>query len=174
VTACLQGDCCPHGVLRYTAGSDNSSFPPAAKAPKPMTRNPGPLPFNDILDLVDELPAGPAGPAGSGGQTSAGVSTVADPGLPAPSGMLAGLASWMAGWQGREKAMVRRPVLAVFAASHAGAAIAASGEKLASIQSLVDAAQRQQALVCRLCERFGLGLRVFKLAPEMPVEDFTA
>jgi len=87
--------------------------------------------------------------------------------------MLASLARWMAGWQGRGTAMVRRPVLAVFAASHAGTAVAASGEQLQTVQALIEAAQQQSALVCRLCDRFGLGLRVFELAPELPVNDFT-
>jgi nicotinate-nucleotide--dimethylbenzimidazole phosphoribosyltransferase len=47
------------------------------------------------------------------------------------------------------------------------------GEDIASIEALVAAAQQQTALVCRLCDRFGLGLRVFELAPELPVRDFT-
>ena len=157
-------------MLLYTAGADSSCLT-LAEVPEPMTRRPGPLPFNDILDLIDELPPVPArSTCHSTGADGAGF----DPGMPVADGMLASLADWMADWQGRGKAMVRRPVVAVFAASHAEAAVAASGEQLASVQALVEASQQQTALVCRLCDRFGLGLRVFELAPEMPVRDFTA
>ena len=136
-----------------------------------MNKRPGPLPFNDILDLIDELPDAPEASA------CAGVSDAASAELalqsPAAGGMMASVAAWLARWQGRDKPMLRRPVLAVFAAAHAPVAVAASGETIASIEALVAAAQQQAALVCRLCDRFGLGLRVFELAPELPVQDFT-
>jgi nicotinate-nucleotide--dimethylbenzimidazole phosphoribosyltransferase len=135
-----------------------------------MTRRPGPLPFNDILDLIDELPAGPSRSSCRPLVTDDQQSGV---GLPARGGMLDMLAAWLADWQGRSQPLLRRPVLTVFAASHGQAAIAASGEHLSSIETLVLAAQQQTALVCRLCERFGLGLRVFELAPELPVGDMT-
>ncbi|MEE4238353.1 MAG: nicotinate-nucleotide--dimethylbenzimidazole phosphoribosyltransferase [Anderseniella sp.] len=137
-----------------------------------MNKRPGPLPFNDILDLVDELPAAPEGSSCSGSSDPAN----AEQGLQAPAsgGMMASTAAWLARWQGRERPLLRRPVLAVFAAAHAPVAVAASGEDIALIEALVGAAQQQEALVCRLCDRFGLGLRVFELAPELPVRDFTS
>ncbi len=136
-----------------------------------MNKRPGPLPFNDILDLIDELPDGTERSSCSG--PSAAVSADQRQQAPAEAGMMASTAAWLARWQGRDKPLLRRPVLAVFAAAHAPVAVAASGEDIASIEALVAAAQQQTALVCRLCDRFGLGLRVFELAPELPVRDFT-
>lgn len=130
-----------------------------------MNKRPGPLPFNDILDLIDELPDGPQ---------HAGCGQPSGLAMPRPDGMLAQLAAWLATWQGRDLALVRRPVVAVFAASHAEPARMACGDTIQQIEELVAAAQDQTALVCRLCDLHGLGLRVFELAPEIPVRDFTA
>lgn len=138
-----------------------------------MSKRPGPLPFNDILDLIDELPDGPAAGSCRSLTDSAGDTGPLKLSALAPGGMLAGTAQWLAGWQGREPALLRRPVVAVFAASHAEAAMAASADSIAGIEALIAAAQQQTALVCRLCDRWGLGLRVFELAPELPVRDFT-
>jgi nicotinate-nucleotide--dimethylbenzimidazole phosphoribosyltransferase len=129
------------------------------------------MPFNDILDLIDELPDAPAVAACAGASDAASKEPALE--APAEGGMMATTTAWLARWQGRSKPLLRRPVVAVFAAAHAPVAAAASGDTIAAIEALVAAAQQQAALVCRLCDRFGLGLRVFELAPELPVRDFT-
>jgi len=130
-----------------------------------MTDRPLPFPFNDILALLDELPPMPSGTGCSGASTD-------DVSLPVPGGTLAGHASWLARWQDGTTPRLRRPVVAVFAASHAGPAVSASGDSIARIEEFVTASQARTALVCRVCDRHGLGLRVFELAPEIPVADF--
>lgn len=116
-----------------------------------MTDRPGVLPFDDIKKLIEELPASSQGPGHASGHHLA----------------------WLANWQGRKVPLLRRPVVAVFAASHAQAAVAEAGPSIADIERLVSDAQAQTADVCRVCEAHELGLRVFELAPELPVEDFS-
>ena len=132
-----------------------------------MIDRPGLFPFNDILALLDELPPVPAVRA-CNSQATDGVAA------PCADGALAARARWLAGWQGRATPRLRRPVVAVFAASHAGPALEATGDLPAEIDELVAASQSRTALVCRVCDRYGLGLRVFELAPEIPVGDFTS
>jgi nicotinate-nucleotide--dimethylbenzimidazole phosphoribosyltransferase len=132
-----------------------------------MTDRPSPFPFNDILALIDELPPMPSG-NGCGGPATADVS------LPVPGGTLAAHAAWLARWQDSATPRLRRPVVAVFAASHAEPAVSASGDSIARVEDFVAASQSREALVCRVCDRHGLGLRVFELAPEIPVADFAS
>lgn len=132
-----------------------------------MTDRPSPFPFNDILALIDELPPMPTG-NGCGGAPTHDVS------LPVPGGAMAGYASWLTRWQDSTTPRLRRPVVAVFAASHAEPAVSATDDSIARVEDFVAASQSREALVCRVCDRHGLGLRVFELAPEIPVPDFAS
>lgn len=154
----------------YTSGARRHTFEQFTDLPCPeafllMTDRPSPLPFNDILALIDELPPMPQVTRGDGAPQT-------DISLPVPGGTLAAHADWLARWQGGATPRLRRPVVAVFAASHAEHAVTASDDSTARVEQFVAASQSRTALVCRVCDRHGLGLRVFELAPEIPVADF--
>lgn len=90
-----------------------------------------------------------------------------------PSGEAAELAAWLARWSGRPEPDIRKPLVAIFAASHG---IAAHGVSLRSAADIADMVQRCQTgtgAINRLCTQFDLGLKVFDLALDMPTADFT-
>ena len=127
-----------------------------------LTPSPSLLPFDDIRALVDQMP-------GIDDQALAGFAAGAGP----ADGRVAEVGSWMAGWQGQTRPTLRRPVVALFAASHAIAAELADSMQIAEVVELVSALQAQAGPAAALCQRAGLGLKVFELAPELPVDDFS-
>ena len=127
-----------------------------------LTQSPSLLPFDDIRALVDQMP-------GIDDQARAGFAAGAGP----ADDRVAEIGSWMAGWQGQARPTQRRPVVALFAASHAIAADLADGMQIAEVVDLVGTLQAQAGPVAGLCRNAGLGLKVFELAPELPVDDFS-
>jgi nicotinate-nucleotide--dimethylbenzimidazole phosphoribosyltransferase len=122
---------------------------------------PNVLPFDDVRALIAQMPDFDS-------QAAAIFSSGLD-----PRGRVFEIAHWAAGWQGQPVARSRRPVVALFAASHEVAAAAAEGEQISDIQALVKAVQDKSAAVARVCDRGDLGLKMFELAPELPVADFS-
>ncbi len=126
-----------------------------------MTSPADTLPFNDILALLTDFPPLPAAEnaidAGEGVQVCP------------PGGMGNWLTAWLAAWQGGKTAVLRRPVVALFASAHDEAVVARSNDSLHRVMQLVEQAQARTAPVCHVCDRYGLGLRVFEMAPELPV-----
>ncbi|MEO1162091.1 MAG: nicotinate-nucleotide--dimethylbenzimidazole phosphoribosyltransferase, partial [Pseudomonadota bacterium] len=127
-----------------------------------MNQNPGLLPFDDIRALVDELPGFDA--------KSADVFAAH---TRRPADRVAEIGRWMAGSQATARPAVRRPVVALFAASHAAAADLDDGLQISQVMELVEQAQSRSGPVAKICGRAELGLKVFELAPELPVEDFS-
>lgn len=128
-----------------------------------MNQIPGQLPFDDIRALVDELPHIDAKSANA---FSAQNRLAAD--------RTVEIGRWMAGWQASAKPIIRRPVVALFAASHAVAAVLGDGLQIAQVAELVAQVQARTGPVAKACARAELGLKVFELALELPVEDFSA
>jgi len=126
--------------------------------------NPSPslLPFDDIRALVDQMPG-----------FDAGAANVFMSQGPQSGGRVSEVGGWMAGWQAQTRPVMRRPVVALFAASHAVAPDLVDGLQIRQVAELVSAIQARSGPVAQLCERSELGLKVFELAPELPVEDFS-
>ncbi len=127
-----------------------------------MTRPPELLPFNDVRALLEQLPAR---------DEHAAARCLAN--HPTGPGIVARTASWLAGWTGRETPVIRRPVVTVFAASHEVAMKQTGRNGADGIVAMVGAIQAKQAPVAIACAALGLGLKVFELAPELPVADLT-
>ena len=121
------------------------------------------LPFNDILALLEDFPPLPV----SGRTTDEQQAGEVCP----PQGMADWLTGWLAGWQGGKAAVLRRPVVALFAAAHADGVVERSNDTVQRVTVLIEQAQARTAPVCHVCDRHGLGLRVFEMAPELPVAD---
>ncbi len=88
-------------------------------------------------------------------------------------GRLEELAQWLATWQGRHPAEIRRPRVAVFAGNHGVAARGVSAFPAAVTAQMVANFQRGGAAVNQLCEAADADLRVYELDLENPTADFT-
>lgn len=127
-----------------------------------MTQTPNLLPFDDIRALLDEIPGFDV--------RSANVFLAQDG---QPTGRIAEIGRWMAGWQANVRPIIRRPVVALFAASHGVATRLDDGLQISQVAELVEQVQTRSGPVADVCGRAELGLKVFELALELPVEDFS-
>lgn len=105
-------------------------------------------PFDDIRALILGLPAPPRPVAAAG------------------AGRLDPLAGWIATWRGQ--AEVNRPILALYAAAHQGAADGVDA------RATLEAIAAGEAQAARAAQHLGAGLDVFDLAVERPVADIAA
>lgn len=92
---------------------------------------------------------------------------------PGSLGRLEDLAQWLATWQGRHPAEIRRPRVAVFAANHGVVAKGVSPYPAAVTAQMVANFGRGGAAVNRLCEVADAELRVYELDLDNPTRDFT-
>jgi nicotinate-nucleotide--dimethylbenzimidazole phosphoribosyltransferase len=105
-------------------------------------------PFDDIKALIAGLPETPQG------------RLAADPSL----GKLGRIAAWLSRWSGPDKPRVLRPVVALYAASHAEADAEALRERLELIAA-------GGATINTLAQAAGAGLEAFDLAVDRPIGD---
>ena len=127
------------------------------------------LPFDDIRRLLADLP-GPDEEARSAALARDAVLT-----KPAGSlGRLEEVAAWVAAWQGRAKPMVKRPLVAIFAANHGIAERGVSAFPQAVRRQMVANFAAGGAAINQICNAYGLGLKVFELALDKPTPDIVA
>lgn len=88
-------------------------------------------------------------------------------------GRLEEIALFLASWQRTEKPAIVRPVVALFAGNHGVHAQGVSKWPMEVTQTMVDMFMQGGAAINQLCALHGLGLKVFDLALDMPVADFT-
>jgi nicotinate-nucleotide--dimethylbenzimidazole phosphoribosyltransferase len=94
-------------------------------------------------------------------------------GIGGPLGRLEEMAVWLAGWSGRPRPMILRPLLAIFAGSHGVAARNVSPLPAGATAAQVERCASGAAPVCQLCSAYDLGLKVFDLALDLPTGDIT-
>jgi nicotinate-nucleotide--dimethylbenzimidazole phosphoribosyltransferase len=126
-------------------------------------------PFEDIRGLVAAMPAFD--------QEAATAARARNNQLTKPQGSLGRLetiAEWMAGWQGKSRPAADNTMAAVFAGNHGVAARGVSAYPAAVTAQMVANFRAGGAAVNQLCKSFGVGLKVFELALDIPTRDFTA
>ncbi len=131
-----------------------------------MPRAASGLPFDDIRRLVDDFP----GPD----ERAAAAVRARDALLTKPAGSLGRLediAEWVAAWQGRERPVVARPLVAVFAANHGIAERGVSAYPQAVTRQMVENFAAGGAAINQICTVLDLGLKVFELALDRPTPD---
>lgn len=133
-----------------------------------MTNAASGLPFDDIRDLLRELP-GPDLEAISA--CRAREAQLTKP--PGALGRIESLSEWLCAWQGRHPPMAERVVVAVFAGNHGVVAQGVSAYPPEVTRQMVANFQSDGAAVNQICKTFGLGLKVFELALEQPTRDIT-
>lgn len=126
------------------------------------------LPFDDIRALVRMIR----------GPDDAAIAAVRarDAELTKPPGALGRLeeiAAFIAGWQGREKPEVSRPLVAIFAANHAVVRHGVSPYPPEVTRQMLENFAAGGAAVNQICAAFDIGLKVFDLALDHPAGDIT-
>jgi nicotinate-nucleotide--dimethylbenzimidazole phosphoribosyltransferase len=133
-----------------------------------MHDKPSDKPFDDIRALVAAMP--------DFDREAAEAARRRNDELTKPKGSLGRLetiAEWMAGWQARARPTVQRPMAAVFAGNHGVAALGVSAYPAAVTAQMVANFRTGGAAVNQLCQSFGIALKVFELALDLPTRDFT-
>ena len=133
-----------------------------------MTNAPTGLPFDDIRNLVKDLP-GPDRNAAESCRRHEGQLTKP----PGALGRLEAIAEWLSCWQAHYPPKVERVVVAVFAGNHGVVAQGVAAYPSAVTRQMVANFQNGGAAVNQICKTFGLGLKVFELALEHPTKDIT-
>jgi nicotinate-nucleotide--dimethylbenzimidazole phosphoribosyltransferase len=88
-------------------------------------------------------------------------------------GRLEELVAWLAGWQGRDMPTLDRPLVAVFAGNHGIVAQGVSAYPSEVTRQMVANFSAGGAAINQICATFGLGLKVYELALDMPTRDIT-
>lgn len=133
-----------------------------------MTVSQSALPFDDIRNLVRQMP----------GPDEEAVAEVRarDAQLTKPAGSLGRLetlAEWLAGWSGKGRPKVTRPIVAIFAANHGVAEKGVSAFPSSVTRQMVENFSAGGAAINQICIAHDLGLKVFDLALDMPTPDIT-
>ena len=124
------------------------------------------LPFDDIRQLAASL----SGADEDARAEAAAVNRKAAE-RDGPAGKAGEIAEWLAAWSGRRPGALK-PQIAIFAATHAPSA-RMEPDDAESVQAFVDRCGAGGAAVNQLCAAGDYGLKVFDLALDIPVEDFT-
>jgi nicotinate-nucleotide--dimethylbenzimidazole phosphoribosyltransferase len=122
------------------------------------------LPFDDLRNLARQLPAPDAAAAG---RVHAAAEAYA--GRAGPLGRLTEVAAWLAASTGGPP-RVLRPVVALFAGTHQ----AGAGGGSAEVQAFVDRTAAGGGAVNQACAAGDIGLKIFDLALDVPVDDIAA
>lgn len=125
-------------------------------------------PFDDFRALLGALPEADAGQMA---QARARQAKLAKPqgGL----GRLEELAVWLCGWRGREKPLIIRPLVAVFAGNHGIAKNAGAAYPAEMTRKMADNFAKGFAAVSQICLINDLGLKLYDLALDCPTEDIS-
>ncbi len=130
--------------------------------------NPTGLPFDDIRALFKLMP-GPAEPCVS--DVRARDARLTKP--PGALGRLEDIVEFLAAWQGKSRPTLERPQVVVFAANHGVVAQGVSPYPQAVTRAMMENFTAGGAAINQICATFGLGLKVFDLALDIPTGDIT-
>lgn len=126
------------------------------------------LPFDDIRNLLADLPQG-------GHQAAASVRE-RNAALVKPVGSLGKLeeiALWLATWQGKDRPRVDQPFTVVFAANNSVHAHGVSPLPQSLTRQMLETYAAGGGAVNQIAAAYGVGLKVFELALDYPAGDIT-
>jgi nicotinate-nucleotide--dimethylbenzimidazole phosphoribosyltransferase len=92
---------------------------------------------------------------------------------PGSLGRLEGIVEWLAAWQGKAPPTAQQALVAVFAGNHGIVAQGVSAYPASVTRSMVDNFAAGGAAINQICSSFGLGLKIFELALQLPTADIT-
>jgi nicotinate-nucleotide--dimethylbenzimidazole phosphoribosyltransferase len=126
------------------------------------------LPFDDIRNLLPLLP--------EASETSIAAVRQRDAKLTKPQGALGRLeeiVEFLAAWQAKSPPSLNRPLVAIFAANHGVVAQGVSAYPSSVTRAMMENFSNGGAAINQICASFGLGLKVFELALDLPTPDIT-
>jgi nicotinate-nucleotide--dimethylbenzimidazole phosphoribosyltransferase len=123
-------------------------------------------PFDSIRDLIALMP--PASAA------AAAAVSARDAQLTKPQGALGRLeeiVAFLAAWQDKAEPTLDRPMVAIFAANHGVAARGVSAFPASVTRAMMENFSAGGAAINQICATYGIGLKVFELALDIPTKD---
>ena len=126
------------------------------------------LPFDDFRSLLANL-----SPVNATAADAARENFRQAGGDRASPATIEGIAAWLAGWSGRARPSVSRPILAIFAGNHGVAAQGVSPLPQSATADEVALFASGGTAVNRLCAAGDLGLKVLDLALDLPTGDIS-
>ena len=126
------------------------------------------LPFDDIRALFALMP--------EASSAAAHAVRARDAQLTKPAGSLGRLeefVAFLAAWQDKSQPTMQRPLVAVFASNHGVAAQGVSAYPVAVTKAMMANFTAGGAAINQICGTFGLGLKVFDLALDLPTGDIS-
>ncbi len=127
------------------------------------------LPFDDIRALLGRMPV--LDVAATQAIRSHDLELTKPPGS---LGRLEDLVSWLGAVQGKARPSIDRPLVAVFAGNHGVTARGVSPYPSSVTAAMVANFAGGGAAINQICATYGLGLKVFELALEIPTEDIAS
>jgi nicotinate-nucleotide--dimethylbenzimidazole phosphoribosyltransferase len=126
------------------------------------------LPFDDIRNLLPLLP--------EASEVSIAAVRERDVNLTKPQGALGRLeeiVEFLAAWQAKAVPSLDRPLVAIFVANHGVVKQGISAYPSSVTRAMMENFSNGGAAINQICASFGLGLKVFELALDLPTEDIT-
>ncbi|MDR3463169.1 MAG: nicotinate-nucleotide--dimethylbenzimidazole phosphoribosyltransferase [Beijerinckiaceae bacterium] len=126
------------------------------------------LPFDDIRALFPLMPEGSK-------QAEAAV-RARQAQLTKPEGSLGrldDLAAFLASWQDKARPTIDQPLVAVFAGNHGVTAKGVSAYPASVTRAMLENFSAGGAAINQICATYGIGLKVFELALDIPTGDIT-
>lgn len=126
------------------------------------------LPFDDIRALIGQMP----------GASTECVEIIRgrDAQLVKPArslGRMEEIVEWLAAWQARSQPRIDRPTVVVFAANHGVVGQGVSAYPQSVTRQMLETFAAGGGAINQICATFGLGLKVFDLALDIPTADIT-
>ena len=126
------------------------------------------LPFDDIRGLFALMPEAAAHAVA---EVAARDAQLTKP--PGSLGRLEEIVRFLAAWQGKAKPTLERPLVCVFAGNHGVVAQGVSPYPASVTAAMMGNFKAGGAAINQICGAFGIGLKVFELALEVPTQDIT-
>lgn len=154
-----------HPVHVSAAGLWGVIVPSAPESPATMTSL---LPFDDIREMFKLMPE-----ADAGAQAAVRTRDLELTKPPGSLGQLETIAAFVAGWQAKPRPSFERPQIVVFAGNHGVVARGVSPYPASVTRAMMQNFTTGGAAINQICASYGLGLKVFELALDLPTRDIT-
>jgi nicotinate-nucleotide--dimethylbenzimidazole phosphoribosyltransferase len=126
------------------------------------------MPFDSIRDLIALMP----GESEASRQAvRARQAVLTKP--PGSLGRLEEIVGFLAAWQGKPEPSIERPLVAVFAGNHGVVEKGVSAYPASVTRAMMDNFTAGGAAINQICAAYGIGLKVFDLALDVPTKDIT-
>ena len=129
---------------------------------------PAPEPFDSIRELIALMPTASESARLAVHERQAMLTKP-----PGSLGRLEDIVAFLAAWQGKPAPSIDRPLVAVFAANHGVVENGVSAYPASVTSAMKDNFTAGGAAINQICAAYGIGLKVFDLALEVPTKDIT-